>query len=1295
MKRMLINATQQEELRVALVDGQKLYDLSIEIPSREQKKANVYKGRITRVEPSLEAAFVDYGGQRHGFLPLKEVTRDYFRKEAQPGGRQNIRDLLEEGQELIVQVEKEERGNKGAALTTFISLAGRFLVLMPNNPRAGRRLAPHRGRGPRRDARGHGPLKIPDGMGAIVRTAGVGRAVEELQWDLDNLRTNWDAIRQAGEGRPAPFLIYQEGDAVTRALRDYLSDDIGEVLIDEAAAYQRAQEYMQRFMPADTQRRLKQYTDDVPLFTRYQIESQIESAYSHTVTLPSGGSIVIDYTEALVSIDINSARATRGADIEATACNTNLEAADEIARQLRIRDIGGLIVIDFIDMEESKNQRAVEDRLRDAMKMDRARIQIGRLSRFGMLEMSRQRLRPSLGESTHTTCPRCNGIGTIRSIESMSLAMLRLISEEARKDRTARVIVQLPVEVATFLINEKRDWLRRSRTRATSSYRARAEPQHPDAGVFAPPRARRRDGGCRRTSGSSYQMPTPAQVADPAGTREKKAEPEPPAVPTFLPTTPAPIVVHVPTPVAATVATPTPSAAPAPQIGALRRFRRWLLGDPGAGCGIGRASRRVADRRQRFRAGWASRHSAGSGPRDRNDGSRRTRRDRRRSEARGRDRDRSDRPRTEIATVIAIVHARRRRATAGAARSAARAGGENAPKPDAAAARSQRAGGAGQGRDPGQRGRPAVATANRAGIVMSARDGRLGRPRRPAARSAPATEGDGFRAAQGAGTGAAAIAAGRHGRAHGGRFPEAGAAASLPQRPRRRMVAEGSSDPAISGHDGPTDEAGSDDAGSRGVAAQAPNAVVAADVVAVAVGAAGRRGTRSRGPQRARRPAKRQFTPGDSRDGNPEGQHGRHRLRSRVIQTPWTTRPPRQRGGSAGTAHGHVGVSGQLPFIDPPRSSMQGGAISWTGSRPARAPEHQTKQYRTKRQRTKAMQIDTARLPQIKALEDAEGLADGSTDETGQVPGYATLAPGEPAMASPAPSEPSAETAPPTSEATPQEEPAHVVSSSSPTSTRAAIAAWRRRIAAERAIERGSAEGLSRPLTQPVDQAARGVFDQVDDTEEIRFSTIVGIGHLEQRPVDGMLAAAGEFQEQARPRAQRRGRQRLHRDEIGAVHGEQQIVATEILALELAGPQIRQVVAALRSNPAGARIRRIADVIVGRASGIDLGDQARRLARRNRAEHAVCGGRAADVAEADEQHFHPRTRERSSLCTRRQAGLARTRSSGVLMSCPGSSTASATQMAMPCDSARSCSSFSASSSSATGKAANRCSASTL
>ncbi|HTL50645.1 MAG TPA: Rne/Rng family ribonuclease [Steroidobacteraceae bacterium] len=546
MKRMLINATQQEELRVALVDGQRLYDLSIELPSREQKKGNIYKARVTRVEPSLEAAFVEYGAQRQGFLPIKEVAREYFRFQPAPGARFNIRDVLQEGQELLVQVEKEERGNKGAALTTYISLAGRFLVLMPNNPRAGG--VSRRIEGEERDVTKDSldQLHVPDGMGTIVRTAGVGRGPEELQWDLDNLRANWDAIVTAAGERSAPFLVYQESDAVTRALRDYLSDDIGEVLIDEPGSHQRAIEYVQRFQAAEGTKQIKLYTDEVPLFTRYQIESQIESAYSHSVTLPSGGSIVIDYTEALVSIDINSARATRGADIEATAYNTNLEAADEIARQLRIRDLGGLIVIDFIDMESKKNQQGVEDRLRDAVRSDRARIQLGRISRFGLMEMSRQRLRPSLGESTHMACPRCSGMGTIRSVESMALAVLRLIGEEVRKERTTRVVAQLPVDVSTFLINEKREWLHRLESARDADIVLVPDPnmQTPNYSIR---RVRDDEMALAENSKTSYQMAGQGLVElDFQSQADKRPAAAPPAVQPIAPAAPAPAPIAPP-----------------------------------------------------------------------------------------------------------------------------------------------------------------------------------------------------------------------------------------------------------------------------------------------------------------------------------------------------------------------------------------------------------------------------------------------------------------------------------------------------------------------------------------------------------------------------------------------------------------------------------------------------------------------------------------------------------------------------------------------------------------------------
>nr|WP_024593398.1 ribonuclease E [Pseudoalteromonas sp. TB13] len=455
MKRMLINATQQEEMRVALVDGQRLYDLDIESPGHEQKKANIYKGKITRIEPSLEAAFVDYGADRHGFLPLKEIARTYFPAGYTFHGRPNIRDVIKEGQEVIVQVDKEERGQKGAALTTFISVAGSYLVLMPNNPRAGgisRRIEGDE-RTELKEALGR--LELPKGMGLIVRTAGVGKSFEELNYDLKALLVHWEAIRQAADSAKAPFLIHQESNVIFRAIRDYLRRDIGEILIDKPRVFEEAKAHIERFRP-DFMSRVKLYQGDTPLFTHYQIESQIESAFQREVRLPSGGSIVIDPTEALTSIDINSSKATKGGDIEETALNTNLEAADEIARQLRLRDLGGLIVIDFIDMTPPRHQREVENRLKDAARPDRARVQIGKISRFGLLEMSRQRLRPSLGEASQGPCPRCSGQGTIRSNESIALSILRLIEEEAIKDNTAQVNAQVPVAVAAYLLNEQR-----------------------------------------------------------------------------------------------------------------------------------------------------------------------------------------------------------------------------------------------------------------------------------------------------------------------------------------------------------------------------------------------------------------------------------------------------------------------------------------------------------------------------------------------------------------------------------------------------------------------------------------------------------------------------------------------------------------------------------------------------------------------------------------------------------------------------------------------------------------------
>ena len=455
MKRMLINATQKEELRVALVDGQRLYDLDIESPGHESKKANIYKGRITRIEPSLEAAFVDYGAERHGFLPLKEIAREYFPEGYTYQGRPSIKEVLTEGQEVIVQVEKEERGSKGAALTTFISLAGSYLVLMPNNPRAGGISRRIEGDERTQLKAALSTLELPQGMGLIVRTAGVGKSAEELEWDLNVLLNHWGAIKQASDENPAPFLIHQESNVIVRAIRDYLRRDIGEILIDSNTIYERALQHIRLVRP-DFVNRVKKYDGEVPLFSHYQIESQIESAFQREVRLPSGGSIVIDPTEALTSIDINSARATKGGDIEETALNTNLEAADEIARQLRLRDLGGLVVIDFIDMTPVRHQREVENRLRDAVRMDRARVQIGRISRFGLLEMSRQRLSPSLAEASHHICPRCTGTGVVRDNESLALSVLRLIEEEALKDNTAQVLAVVPVPIASYLLNEKR-----------------------------------------------------------------------------------------------------------------------------------------------------------------------------------------------------------------------------------------------------------------------------------------------------------------------------------------------------------------------------------------------------------------------------------------------------------------------------------------------------------------------------------------------------------------------------------------------------------------------------------------------------------------------------------------------------------------------------------------------------------------------------------------------------------------------------------------------------------------------
>jgi len=540
MKRILINALQKEEIRVAMVDGQQLYDLDIEVSSREQKKASIYKGTITRVEPSLEAAFVDYGADRHGFLPFKEISRSYFTDEARnAGGRPDIRSAVKEGTQVVIQVDKEERGNKGAALTTFISLAGRYMVLMPNNPRAGgvSRRIEGEDRAEIREAMSQ--MEVPQGMGLIVRTAGVGRSTEELQWDMDYLVQVWSAIETAASERAAPFLIYQESNVIIRALRDYFRSDIGEILIDSPELYKTAEDFVKQVMP-NSARKLKLYDDTVPLFNRFQIEGQIESAFQREVSLPSGGAIVIDHTEALISIDINSARATKGGDIEETALNTNLESADEIARQLRLRDLGGLVVIDFIDMMQSRNQRAVENRLRDALKVDRARVQIGRISRFGLLEMSRQRLRPSLGEATQIVCPRCTGYGTIRSVESLSLSLMRIAEEEALKEHTARVITQVPVDVATYIFNEKREALNEieARTKVEITIIANTSMVTPHYDV-----TRVRKSETRNFEGQhSHQMAEVDETPYMPEKKEQQVAAEAPAVQSIKPAAPAPVV---------------------------------------------------------------------------------------------------------------------------------------------------------------------------------------------------------------------------------------------------------------------------------------------------------------------------------------------------------------------------------------------------------------------------------------------------------------------------------------------------------------------------------------------------------------------------------------------------------------------------------------------------------------------------------------------------------------------------------------------------------------------------------
>jgi ribonuclease E len=570
MKRMLINATQAEELRVAIVDGQTLYDIDIEQPSKEQKKSNIYKGRITRVEPSLEAAFVDYGAERHGFLPLKEISRDYFQAGVDHH-KAGIRELLREGQEIVVQVDKDERGNKGAALTTFISLAGRYMVLMPNSPSAGG--VSRRIEGDDRAAlkEAMDKLDIPDDMGVIIRTAGVGRDAEELQWDLDYLLQTWKAIAEAALSKPGPFLIYQESRLIIRALRDYLRADVGEILVDTDELYADAREFMQQVMPQSL-RKLKQYKDDIPLFNRFQIESQIENAYERNVRLPSGGSIVVDQTEALTAVDVNSSRATKGSDIEETAFQTNLEAAEEVARQLRLRDLGGLVVIDFIDMASTKHQREVENRLQNALKYDRARVQLGRISRFGLMEMSRQRLRPSLGESSQIVCPRCDGHGRMRSVESLSLSIIRVAEEHAMKENTGQVLVQAPVEIANFLLNEKRSALREIEKRHDAPIIIVADEQL-HTPHYEVTRLRENELGEESTK-PSYQRGTPRKLPVHALTKAQLNIPAMPAVTSIKPTQPAPVRDEPTEPVAA----PTPVAAPVAQASGVVGWLKRIFG---------------------------------------------------------------------------------------------------------------------------------------------------------------------------------------------------------------------------------------------------------------------------------------------------------------------------------------------------------------------------------------------------------------------------------------------------------------------------------------------------------------------------------------------------------------------------------------------------------------------------------------------------------------------------------------------------------------------------------------------
>ncbi|MFN0183811.1 MAG: ribonuclease E/G, partial [Aquabacterium sp.] len=561
MKRMLINATQPEERRLAIVDGQKLLDFENELEGREQRKGNIYKAVVTRVEPSLEACFVDYGEDRHGFLPFKEISKSFFRDGVEAKNA-TIKEAIREGQELLVQVEKEERGNKGAALTTFVSLAGRCLVLMPNNPRGGGVSRRIEGEDREELKENLDQLEYPKGMSLIARTAGIGRTAAELQWDLNYLLKLWSAIDEASKAGKGAYLIYQESSLVIRAIRDYFHGEIGEILIDTDDIYDQAKQFMAHVMP-EMAPRVKRYRDDAPLFSRFQIEHQIETAFSRTVNLPAGGAIVIDHTEALVSIDVNSARATRGGDIEETATRTNLEAADEIARQMRLRDLGGLIVVDFIDMEESKNRREVEQRLRDAMRQDRARVQFSSISKFGLLELSRQRLRPALSEGSHITCPRCNGTGHIRDTESSALQILRIIQEESMKDNTAAVHVQVPVEVTSFLLNEKRTEITKIEMRQRVAV-ILVPNKHIETPNYKLERLRHDDPRLDNLQASYTMIEEPTEEVA-ISRRDKTAKPrQEPMIKGVVPDQPPPTPVAKPAPEAAPAPAPAPAAAAAP-----------------------------------------------------------------------------------------------------------------------------------------------------------------------------------------------------------------------------------------------------------------------------------------------------------------------------------------------------------------------------------------------------------------------------------------------------------------------------------------------------------------------------------------------------------------------------------------------------------------------------------------------------------------------------------------------------------------------------------------------------------